>query len=245
MSEPPDTKNGERIAKVIARAGVASRREAERWIETGRVTLDGKVVTSPALNVAPDANIQINGQPLPARETVRLWRYHKPRGRLTTHADPEGRPTIFADLPDDLRHAKTIGRLDMNSEGLLLLTNDGDVARRLELPATGWLRQYRVRVHGRIEPEELKKLAEGVIIDGTRFRPARAELEVQKGSNAWLTISLREGKNREVRRLMEHLGHTVTRLIRTSYGPFQLGNLPRGQVQEIPARVLRDQLPRA
>ena len=245
MSEPQDTKNGERIAKVIARAGVASRREAERWIKTGRVTLDGKVVTSPALNVAPDADIQIDGQPLPARETVRLWRYHKPRSRLTTHADPEGRPTIFADLPDGLRHAKTIGRLDMNSEGLLLLTNDGDVARRLELPATGWLRQYRVRVHGRIEPEELKKLAEGVIIDGTRFRPARAELEVQKGSNAWLTMSLREGKNREVRRLMEHLGHIVTRLIRTSYGPFQLGNLPRGQVQEIPARVLRDQLPRA
>ncbi len=244
MTADSPEKSGERIAKVIARAGVASRREAERWIEAGRVTLDGKPVASPALNVAVDADIRIDGQPLPAREATKLWRYHKPRGRLTTHDDPEGRPTIFADLPAELRHAKTVGRLDMNSEGLLLLTNDGDLARRLELPATGWLRQYRVRVHGRIDEDALKRLAAGVTIDGTRFRPAQAELERQTGANAWLHMSLREGKNREVRRLMEHLGYTVTRLIRTAYGPFQLGNLPREQVREVPPRVLRDQLPR-
>ena len=202
-----DTPKGERIAKVIARAGVASRREAERWIEAGRVTLDGKRITSPALNVSPEADIRIDGASLPAREPARLWRYHKPRGRL-------------------------------------LLTNDGELARRLELPSTGWLRQYRVRVHGRIDPEGLKRLAQGVTIEGVHFRPAQAELERQVGANAWVTITLREGKNREVRRLMEHLGYTVTRLIRTSYGPFQLGKLTRSEVNEIPARVIRDQVPR-
>ncbi len=189
-----ESPRGERIAKVIARAGVASRREAERWIEAGRVTLDGARVESPALNVDPDADIRIDGDSLPAREPVRLWRYHKPRGRLTTHSDPEGRPTVFADLPPELRNAKPVGRLDMNSEGLLLLTNDGELARRLELPSTGWVRQYRVRVHGRIDNDGLKKLAEGVSIDGTRFRPANAELERQVGANAWVTITLREGK---------------------------------------------------
>ena len=240
-----ESPRGERIAKVIARAGVASRREAERWIEAGRVTLDGARVKSPALNVDPDADIRIDGNSLPAREPVRLWRYHKPRGRLTTHSDPEGRPTVFADLPPELRNAKPVGRLDMNSEGLLLLTNDGELARRLELPSTGWVRQYRVRVHGRIDNDGLKKLAEGVTIDGTRFRPANAELERQVGANAWVTITLREGKNREVRRLMEHLGYTVTRLIRTSYGPFQLGKLARSEVREVPGRVIRDQVPRS
>lgn len=240
-----ESPRGERIAKVIARAGVASRREAERWIEAGRVTLDGARVESPALNVDPDADIRIDGDSLPAREPVRLWRYHKPRGRLTTHSDPEGRPTVFADLPPELRNAKPVGRLDMNSEGLLLLTNDGELARRLELPSTGWVRQYRVRVHGRIDNDGLKKLAEGVSIDGTRFRPANAELERQVGANAWVTITLREGKNREVRRLMEHLGYTVTRLIRTSYGPFQLGKLGRSEVREVPGRVIRDQVPRS
>lgn len=240
-----ESPRGERIAKVIARAGVASRREAERWIEAGRVTLDGARVESPALNVDPDADIRIDGNSLPAREPVRLWRYHKPRGRLTTHSDPEGRPTVFADLPPELRNAKPVGRLDMNSEGLLLLTNDGELARRLELPSTGWVRQYRVRVHGRIDNDGLKKLAEGVTIDGTRFRPANAEFERQVGANAWVTITLREGKNREVRRLMEHLGYTVTRLIRTSYGPFQLGKLARSEVREVPGRVIRDQVPRS
>jgi 23S rRNA pseudouridine2605 synthase len=240
-----ESPRGERIAKVIARAGVASRREAERWIEAGRVTLDGARVESPALNVDPDADIRIDGDSLPAREPVRLWRYHKPRGRLTTHSDPEGRPTVFADLPPELRNAKSVGRLDMNSEGLLLLTNDGELARRLELPSTGWVRQYRVRVNGRIDNDGLKKLAEGVTIDGTRFRPANAELERQVGANAWVTITLREGKNREVRRLMEHLGYTVTRLIRTSYGPFQLGKLGRSEVREVPGRVIRDQVPRS
>lgn len=243
MSEEP--KKGERIAKVIARAGVASRREAERWIEAGRVSLDGERVDSPALNVHPDADIRIDGNSLPAREQARLWRYHKPRGRLTTHSDPEGRPTVFADLPPELRNAKPIGRLDMNSEGLLLLTNDGELARRLELPSTGWVRQYRVRVHGRIDANGLKKLAEGVTIEGTHFRPANAELERQVGANAWVNITLREGKNREVRRLMEHLGYTVTRLIRTSYGPFQLGKLSRSEVSEVPGRVIRDQVPRS
>ncbi|MEH6755254.1 MAG: pseudouridine synthase [Alphaproteobacteria bacterium] len=239
-----DTPKGERIAKVIARAGVASRREAERWIEAGRVTLDGQKVDSPALNVSIDADIRIDGTPLPAREAPRLWRYHKPRGRLTTHDDPEGRPTVFGDLPPELRNTKPIGRLDMNSEGLLLLTNDGELARRLELPSTGWLRQYRVRVHGRIDANSLKRLADGVTIEGVHFRPAQAELERQVGANAWVNITLREGKNREVRRLMEHLGYTVTRLIRTSYGPFQLGKLTRSEVYEIPARVIRDQVPR-
>ena len=239
-----ESPRGERIAKVIARAGVASRREAERWIEAGRVTLDGARVESPALNVDPDADIRIDGNSLPAREPVRLWRYHKPRGRLTTHSDPEGRPTVFADLPPELSNAKPVGRLDMNSEGLLL-TNDGELARRLELPSTGWVRQYRVRVHGRIDNDGLKKLAEGVTIDGTRFRPANAELERQVGANAWVTITLREGKNREVRRLMDHLGYTVTRLIRTSYGPFQLGKLARSEVREVPGRVIRDQVPRS
>lgn len=238
------TPKGERIAKVIARAGVSSRREAERWINEGRVTLDGVRVESPALNVSPDANIQIDGKPLPAREAPRLWRYHKPQGRLTTHRDPEGRPTIFEGLPPELANTKPVGRLDMNSEGLLLLTNDGDLARRLELPSTGWLRQYRVRVHGRIEAGALARLEKGVEIDGTRFRPAKAALERQLATNAWLTISIREGKNREVRRLMEHVGYTVNRLIRTAYGPFQLGNLPRGHVQEVPARVIADQVPR-
>lgn len=239
-----DTPRGERIAKVIARAGVSSRREAERWIADGRVTLDGKPVDSPALNVPADADIRINGEPLPAREAARVWCYHKPQGRLTTHRDPEGRPTIFEALPAELANAKPVGRLDMNSEGLLLLTNDGELARQLELPATGWLRQYRVRVHGRIAADALAKLERGVEIDGTRFRPARATLERQVGSNAWLTISIREGKNREVRRLMEHLGYTVNRLIRTGFGPFQLGKLPRGHVQEVAPKILAEQLPR-
>lgn len=239
-----DAPKGERIAKVIARAGVSSRREAERWIADGRVTLDCKPVDSPALNVAVDADIRIDGKPLPARDVARLWRYHKPQGRLTTHRDPEGRPTIFDALPPELANTKPVGRLDMSSEGLLLLTNDGELARRLELPSTGWLRQYRVRVYGRIEDKTLARLERGVEIDGTHFRPAHATLERQVGSNAWLTISIREGKNREVRRLMEHLGYTVNRLIRTGYGPFQLGKLPRGHVQEVPAKVISEQVPR-
>ena len=239
-----DAPKGERIAKVIARAGVSSRREAERWIADGRVPLDGNPVDSPALNVATDANIRIDGNPLPARDAARVWRYHKPQGRLTTHRDPEGRPTIFDALPAELAHAKPVGRLDMNSEGLLLLTNDGTLARWLELPSTGWLRQYRVRVHGRIEAAALARLERGVKIDGTQFRPAHAALERQVGANAWLTITIREGKNREVRRLMAHLGYTVNRLIRTGYGPFQLGKLPRGHVQEVTPKILAEQLPR-
>jgi len=239
-----DRKTGERIAKVLARAGLCSRREAERWIAQGRISVDGRVIDSPALNVRPDADILVDGAPLPDRQPTRLWRYHKPAGRLTTRRDPEGRPTIYDGLPMELANAITVGRLDMNSEGLLLLTNDGELARRLELPATGWIRKYRVRVHGTVDTEALADLAKGVAIDGINYGPIDATLERQVNANAWISISLREGKNREIRRVMEHLGYSVSRLIRTSFGPFQLGKLPRGNVEEVPAKVLASHLPR-
>jgi 23S rRNA pseudouridine2605 synthase len=232
----------ERIARVIARAGVSSRREAERWIAEGRVKLDGETVKTPALNVAPDAKITVDGRPLPAREEVRVWRYHKPRGLLTTHRDPQGRPTIFEKLPPELGHLLSIGRLDLNSEGLLLLTNDGALARRLELPANAWIRRYRARVFGRPTAESLAALAKGMEIDGMRYGPIEASLDRQQGSNAWITLALSEGKNREVRRVLEHLGYTVGRLIRVAYGPFQLGALVRGTMEEVPRRILKDQL---
>lgn len=238
------TADGDRIAKVLARAGLCSRREAERWITLGRVSVDGKIIDSPALNVGPTAEILVDGQPLPDHQPTRLWRYHKPTGRLTTRRDPEGRPTIYDGLPTELANAITIGRLDMNSEGLLLLTNDGALARRLELPATGWLRKYRVRVHGAVDPKALEKLAQGVTVDGVNYGPVTATLERQVGANAWIAMTLREGKNREIRRVMEHIGYSVNRLIRTSFGPFQLGKLPRGHVEEVPARVLTANLPR-
>jgi len=244
MSEADQKPTGERIAKVLARAGLCSRREAERWIARGRVSVDGKVIDSPALNVTPYADILVDGAPLPDRQPTRLWRYHKPTGRLTTRRDPEGRPTIYDGLPPELAMAITIGRLDMNSEGLLLLTNDGALARRLELPATGWIRKYRVRVHGMVDAKALERLAKGVTIDGMKYGPITASLERQVGANAWIAMSLREGKNREIRRVMEHLGYSVSRLIRTSFGPFQLGKLPRGNVEEVPARVLASNLPR-
>jgi 23S rRNA pseudouridine2605 synthase len=231
----------ERIAKVLARAGLCSRRDAERWIAEGRVAIDGQVLTSPAVTVAAGSDIRVDGEPLPEPDRPRLWRYHKPAGLVTTHRDEKGRPTVFDALPEGLPRLISVGRLDLNSEGLLLLTNDGALARRLELPSTGWIRRYRVRVHGEAEPERLAALARGVTIDRISYGPIRAGLDRRQGSNAWISLALREGKNREVRRVLEHLGLQVTRLIRLSYGPFQLGNLPRGAV-EVPKKVLAEQL---
>jgi len=241
MASPP-TEPPQRIAKLIARAGLCSRRDAERWIAEGRVAVNGNVLTSAALSVGADSDIRVDGKPLPEPERARLWRYHKPSGLVTTHRDERGRPTVFAALPAGLPRLVSIGRLDLNSEGLLLLTNDGGLARRLELPATGWVRRYRVRVHGLVEPERLAALTRGVTIDAVAYGPIRAVLDRQQGANAWLTLSLQEGKNREVRRVLDHLGYPVTRLLRLAYGPFQLGHLARGAIEEVPQKVLREQL---
>lgn len=242
MTDPPE--RGERIAKWLARAGVASRRDVERMLAEGRVRLNGAVLTHPASFVRDGDTVQVDGRVVPAPEGTRLWRYHKPDGLVTTHRDPEGRPTVFERLPREMPRVISVGRLDLTSEGLLLLTNDGALARRLEMPATGWLRRYRARVHGRPDPQALAALARGVTVEGVRYGPVEAGLDSAKGENAWLTIGLREGRNREVRRIMAYLNLPVSRLIRISYGPFQLGNLPRGAAEEVPARVLRDQLPR-
>jgi 23S rRNA pseudouridine2605 synthase len=235
-------KPGERIAKVIARAGLASRREAEAWIAAGRVAVNGLVITAPAFNITAADRVSVDGTPLPGRERTRLFLYHKPRGLLTTHADPRGRPTIFQKLPADLPRLISVGRLDFNTEGLLLLTNDGALARVLELPATGWLRRYRVRAHGAVTQPQLDELRDGVIISGIRYGAIEAQLDRVQGTNLWLTFAIREGKNREVRNVLGHLGLTVTRLIRVSFGPFQLGELEAGAVEEVPTRVLRAQL---
>ena len=240
-TEDSDPK-GERIAKRIARAGLCSRREAERWIADGRVSVDGRVLESPAFAVLPHHRIVVDGQPLKASEPPALWRYHKPSGLVTTNRDPQGRPTVFERLPAGLPRVITIGRLDLTTEGLLLLTNDGDLARFLELPSTGWTRRYRVRVNGRPNEAALARLADGVTFDGVRYGPVQAKLDRQQGTNAWLTMSLREGKNREIRKLCAHLGLTANRLIRTAYGPFQLGKLEAGAVERVPERVLREQL---
>ena len=234
----------QRIAKILARAGLCSRRDAERWIADGRVAVDGAVLTSPAVNVTDASDIRVDGMPLPEKQRARLWRYHKPAGLVTTHRDEKGRATVFAALPKELPRLISIGRLDLNSEGLLLLTNDGTLARRLELPATGWVRRYRVRVHGLVDPARLAALARGVTVDRVAYGPIRAALDRQQGSNAWITLSLQEGKNREVRRVLDHLGYPVTRLIRLAYGPFQLGHLPRGAIEEVSGKVLHDQLGR-
>lgn len=233
---------GERIAKVMARAGLCSRREAEAWIAAGRVELNGQVLDSPAVTVRPDDAITVDGSPLPSRQPTRLWLYHKPKGLVTTARDPEGRPTVFSALPSGLPRVVTVGRLDINTEGLLLLTNDGGLARVLELPATGWLRRYRVRVHGEVDVARLAELRDGIALDGVLYGPVEAALERTKGSNSWLAIGLREGKNREIKKIMEHLGLAVTRLIRVSFGPFQLGDLKVGTLREVPRKVLRDQL---
>lgn len=237
-----DSKKGERIAKVIARSGRASRREAERLIEAGRVAVNGKIIERAALNVTPKDKISVDGQPLDAPEPPRVWLYHKPRGRVTTARDEQGRTTIFDDLPGDMPRVMSVGRLDLNSEGLLLLTNDGAVKRKLELPSTGWLRRYRVRVNGRPTDATFDPLRQGLDLDGERFQPMTVVLDRQQGANAWVTVSLREGKNREIRRAMEAVGLTVNRLIRVSYGPFQLGQLKSGAVEEVRPRILRDQL---
>ena len=241
-AEPGAAERPERIAKLLARAGLCSRRDAERWIAAGRVMVDGRVLTTPAVTVTAANDVRVDGRPLPARERPRLWRYHKPAGLITTHRDEKGRPTVFAALPEDLPRVISVGRLDFNAEGLLLLTNDGALARRLELPATGWIRRYKVRVHGEGDPDRLAALEQGVTIDGISYGPIRASLERRQGSNAWLALALREGKNREVRRVLDHLGLTVTRLIRLSYGPFQLGSLARGAVAEVQRKVLAEQL---
>jgi len=241
--QPPRVKkSGERIAKVVARAGLASRRDAEEWITQGRVTVNGRVINSPALDVTANDVIAVDGKPLPPRERTRLFMFHKPRGLMTTHADPEGRPTVFDNLPEGLPRLISIGRLDFNTEGLLLLTNDGGLARALELPDTGWLRRYRVRAHGEVTQAQLDELKQGVEVDGVKYGSIDATLERDQGANVWLVFAIREGKNREVRNVMAHLGLEVNRLIRVSYGPFQLGELAEGQVEEVKTRVLREQL---
>lgn len=241
MDTSTETK-GERIAKRIARAGICSRRDAERMIEAGRVKVNGKKLDSPAFTVTEADKIQVDGAALPQAEATRLWRYHKPSGLVTSHKDPEGRPTVFQKLPQELPRLISVGRLDLNTEGLLLLTNDGELARRLELPSTGWLRRYRVRAHGKIEQMQLDQLEKGIEIEGIRYGEIHAKLDKVQGGNVWLTLSLREGKNREVKRVLEHLGLQVNRLLRLSYGPFQLGDLSRGDVAEVPRKVLQDQL---
>jgi 23S rRNA pseudouridine2605 synthase len=234
---------GERIAKWLARAGVASRRDAEKLLTQGRVRVNNVVITHPASFITPGDLVTVDKKLVDTPERTRLWRYHKPVDLVTTHRDPEGRPTVFSKLPPELPRVVSVGRLDLNSEGLLLLTNDGGLARRLELPATGWLRRYRVRVHGVVDTAALAALAQGVTVDGVRYGPIEAGLDSRKGENAWLTVSLREGRNREIRKVMNHLDLKVTRLLRIAYGPFQLGTLPRGAVEEVPAKILREQLP--
>ncbi len=232
----------ERIAKRLARAGLCSRREAERWIAEGRVAVDGRVLDSPAVRVGEASLVTVDGRPLPAPEPTRLWRYHKRRGLVTSHRDPQRRPTVFDDLPAELPRVVSVGRLDIDSEGLLLLTNDGALARRLESPSLGWLRRYRVRVFGAVDEARLAALAKGIAVDGVDYGPIAATLDRRLGRNAWLTVSLREGRNREVRRVLAHLGLEVNRLIRTAYGPFQLGKLARGAIKQVPAKVIADQL---
>ncbi len=235
-------KGKERIAKRLARAGVCSRREAERLIADGRVAVDGETLTSPAISVTRDARITVDGKRIGKAERTRLWRFHKPRGVLTTHRDPEGRPTVFDGLPKALGRLISVGRLDFNSEGLLLLTNDGGLARRLELPSGGWVRRYRVRAFGKVDAERLEALAAGITIDGVNYGPIHCGIERRRGDNTWLALSLREGKNREIRRVMEHLGLTVSRLIRIGFGPFALGRLARGAIEEVPGKALADML---
>jgi 23S rRNA pseudouridine2605 synthase len=233
---------GDRIAKVLSRAGISSRREAEELINEGRVTVNGRKVVSPALNVMPKDRIYVDGKEVGEPEPPRVWLYHKPLGLVTTAKDEKGRETVFDKLPVEMPRVMSVGRLDINSEGLLLLTNDGEVKRKLELPDTGWLRKYRVRVKGTASEATLDTLRNGITIDGEDFQGMEVTFDRQQGANAWLTVGLREGKNREIRRAMEHIGLVVNRLIRLSYGPFRLGTLQPGQVEEVRARVLRDQL---
>lgn len=232
----------ERLAKFMARSGVCSRREAEELIRQQRVTVDDKIIDTPAFNVEGTENILLDGEKLPQKERTRLWLYHKPAGLLTTHKDTAERQTVFANLPPDMPRVISVGRLDLNSEGLLLLTNDGELARRLELPQNGWSRRYKVRVHGFVDKKKLADLQKGAVVDGVQYGPVQIELESQNGTNSWLLITLHEGKNREIRKLMKSIGLEVARLIRLSYGPFQLGSLAKGEVREVAQKVLREQL---
>ena len=243
-SQPADADGvrGERIAKWLARAGIASRRDAERLVEAGAVKLNGQKVTHPATFVGPADVVQVRGRVVDTPERTRLWRFHKPEGLVTTHRDPEGRPTVFEKLPAELPRVVSVGRLDLNSEGLLLLTNDGALARKLELPSNGWTRRYRVRAWGVIDERTLAGLARGLTVEGVRYGAIEALLESRSGDNVWLSVALNEGRNREVRRVMAHLGLQVNRLIRVAYGPFQLGRLARSAVDEVPGKVLREQL---
>jgi 23S rRNA pseudouridine2605 synthase len=242
MGEMP----GERVAKVIARAGLCSRREAERLVEAGRVAVNGETLTQAARNVTADDLVTVDGRPIAAPSRPRLFRFHKPPGVIVAASDPRGRRTIYDGLPPELPRLMPVGRLDYNSEGLLLLTTDGAIKRHLELPATGWVRRYRVRAHG--EPptaEAFAALARGMTVEGVAYGPIEAALDRRQGSNCWLTMALREGRNREVRRVLAALGLQVNRLIRTAYGPFQLGELPSGALDEVSAKVLREQLGKA
>lgn len=242
MTDTQTPPPGDRIAKVLSRAGIASRREAERMIAEGRVSVNGVVIDSPALNVTAKDEVAVDGTPVGAPDEPRLWLYHKPAGLVTSAKDEKGRDTVFDNLPEDLPRVMSVGRLDLNSEGLLLLTNDGALKRRLELPETGWVRKYRVRVKGTPSEDTLTPVRKGVLVEGERFQPMSVSLDRQQGANAWLTVGLREGKNREIRRAMEAIGLSVNRLIRVSYGPFRLGELKPGAVEEVKPRVLRDQL---
>lgn len=232
----------ERLAKFMARSGVCSRRDAEKLIEQKRVTVNGEIIDTPAFNVEGTEKILLDGEKLPEIEQTRLWLYHKPAGLLTTHKDTEARATVFDHLPVGLPRVISVGRLDLNSEGLLLLTNNGELSRKLELPENGWSRRYKVRVHGVVNKKKLSELADGTVIDGINYGPVKAELESQNGTNSWLIVTLNEGKNREIRKLMKSIGLEVARLIRLSYGPFQLGSLKKGEVREIPQKVLKEQL---
>ncbi len=244
VNPPQQTNKGERIAKVLAAAGLCSRREAEKWILDGRVGVDGKILSSPACVVTPNNKITVNGRPFVwMQKTARLFMYHKPAGLMVTHKDPDGRPTIFDNLPNSLPRVVSVGRLDLNSEGLLLLTNDGGLARYLELPITGMTRHYRVRVYGEIPPHMVDDLASGVTVDGIHYAPVAVEIDKFTGRNGWLFITLREGKNREIRKLMEHFGLRVNRLVRQSYGPFELRDLAAGKVKEVSESQLYDLLP--
>lgn len=226
----------------MARAGVCSRRDAERLIADGRVKVNGKVLDTPAFKVSEKDKVLVDGRPIGAAEATRLWRYHKPTGLVTTHRDPAGRPTVFEHLPPDLPRVISVGRLDLTSEGLLLLTNDGELARKLELPSNGWVRRYRARAYGRVTQEELDHLKDGITVEGVRYGSIDAKLERGAGANAWINVAITEGKNREVRRVLDAIGLKVNRLIRVSYGPFQLGTLEPGAAEEIPAKVIREQL---
>ncbi len=232
----------ERIAKIIARSGLCSRRDAEKLILEGKVSVDGKIIESPALNVSDENVIAVNGKIIGAKEQTKLWRYHKPKGLITSHKDPKGRPTVFESLPKYLPRVISIGRLDFNTEGLLLLTNDGELSRKLELPSNAWVRRYRVRVHGKVDERKLSSLKKGIVVEGIKYGEIIATIEKIQGTNAWLNIAITEGKNREVRKVLKALDLEVTRLIRVSYGPFQLGSLASGEVSEVSTKVLKEQL---